>query len=76
MSFSAKFDNRNIINIKAMFDFTQITLVIGKCNKNTHAIDMLGTGFLISNEGKVVTARHVVGMKQMIYAFCYLIFRI
>ena len=44
-----------------MFDFTQITLVIGKCNKNTHAIDMLGTGFLISNEGKVVTARHVVG---------------
>ena len=26
--FSAKFDNRNIINIKAMFDFTQITLVI------------------------------------------------
>ena len=44
-----------------MFDFTQITLVIGKYNKNTHAIDMLGTGFLISNEGKVVTARHVVG---------------
>lgn len=33
MSFSAKFDNRNIINIKAMFDFTQITLVIGKYNK-------------------------------------------
>ena len=44
-----------------MFDFTQITLVIGKYNKNTPAIDMLGTGFLISNEGKVVTARHVVG---------------
>lgn len=44
-----------------MFDFTQITLVVGKYNKDTQLVDMLGTGFLISNDGKVVTARHVIG---------------
>lgn len=44
-----------------MFDFTQITLVVGKYNKDTQLVDMLGTGFLISNDGKVITARHVIG---------------
>ena len=44
-----------------MFDFTQITLVIGKRDKVSGFIQMLGSGFLISNYGKVVTARHVVG---------------
>lgn len=44
-----------------MFDFTQITLVIGKVDPSTQLINMLGTGFLVSNDGKVVTARHVIG---------------
>ena len=44
-----------------MFDFTQITLVIGKRDKASGLINMLGSGFLITNEGKIVTARHVVG---------------
>src|SRR5574344_463832 len=44
-----------------MFNFTQITLLIGKLDKSTGAISMLGTGFLVSKEGKVVTARHVIG---------------
>ena len=44
-----------------MIDFTQITIVIGKYNPHTQLIEMLGTGFLVSNNGKVVTARHVIG---------------
>lgn len=45
-----------------MFDYSQITFVIGMCDKNNYnKVQMLGTGFLISNEGLVVTARHVVG---------------
>ena len=44
-----------------MFNFTQITLLVGKYNKNTGIVDMLGTGFLVSTDGKVVTARHVIG---------------
>lgn len=49
-----------------MFDFTQITLVVGKYNKDTQLVDMLGTGFLISNDGKVITARHVIGNRVYI----------
>lgn len=40
--------------------FTQTVLTIGRANSEG-IIGMLGTGFLISNDGKVVTSRHVVG---------------
>lgn len=46
-----------------MIDFTQITFVIGVLDRTEGLIKMLGTGFLISNDGKVVIARHVVGNK-------------
>ena len=44
-----------------MIDFSQITLVIGVHDRTEGSIRMLGTGFLISNDGKIVTARHVIG---------------
>lgn len=44
-----------------MLDFSQIVLIIGKLNTNTQLVEMLGTGFLVSNNGKIVTARHVIG---------------
>lgn len=44
--------------ISAM-NFTQNTLIIGRITSK--GIDMLGTGFLVSNSGKIATARHVVG---------------
>ncbi|MBS5787939.1 MAG: trypsin-like peptidase domain-containing protein [Clostridioides difficile] len=42
-----------------METLSQIVLVVGRINSNGQ-IDMLGTGCLISNNGKLVTSRHVV----------------
>lgn len=39
--------------------FTQIVVVIGKITPN--GVSMLGTGFIITNDGKIVTTKHVVG---------------
>lgn len=40
-------------------NFTQITLIIGRFTPS--GINMLGSGFVVSNNGKVATARHVIG---------------
>ena len=42
--------------------FTQIVVVIGRVNPD--GVQMLGTGFLISPDGKVVTTKHVVGTDE------------
>lgn len=39
--------------------FTQVVVVIGRVTPSS--VNMLGTGFLVSSDGKVVTTRHVVG---------------
>ena len=39
--------------------FTQITLVVGRVTPQ--AVTMLGTGFLVKENGIVVTTRHVAG---------------
>lgn len=39
--------------------FTQLVLTVGKVTQN--GINMLGTGFLVSKDGKIATTRHVVG---------------
>lgn len=44
-----------------MYDFTQITLVLGKRDKVSDLISMLESEFLISNDGKVMTDRYVIG---------------
>lgn len=47
-----------------MYDFTRIILIIGRKEEASNDITMLGTGFFVSNDGKIVTARHVVGDLQ------------
>lgn len=44
-----------------MIDFSQITFVIGKLSRIEGIVQMLGTGFLINCDGRIVTARHVIG---------------
>jgi len=39
--------------------FTQLVLVIGRITPES--VQMLGTGFLIKNDGHIVTSRHVIG---------------
>jgi len=39
--------------------FTQLVLTIGRITQN--GVEMLGTGFLISNDGKIATTRHMIG---------------
>ena len=42
--------------------FTQLVMVVGRIETNT--VTMLGTGFLITNNGRIVTSRHVVGQND------------
>jgi hypothetical protein len=42
--------------------FTQIVVVIGRVNPD--GVQMLGTGFLITQDGKIVTTKHVVGTDE------------
>ena len=42
-----------------MLDFTPILILIGR--KDNNKFRPLGTGFLVSENGKVITARHVIG---------------
>lgn len=39
--------------------FTQLVLIVGRLTPD--GVQMLGTGFLLTNDGKLVTTRHVVG---------------
>ena len=39
--------------------FTQIVVVIGRVTPSS--INMLGTGFLLTNDGKIATSKHVIG---------------
>ncbi|MDP3761747.1 MAG: serine protease [Ramlibacter sp.] len=42
--------------------FSQLTVVIGRLGPDS--VQMLGTGFLISHDGKVATTHHVIGNQQ------------
>ncbi len=39
--------------------FTQLVLTIGRITQN--GVEMIGTGFLISTDGKIATTRHMIG---------------
>lgn len=43
-----------------MNNFTQIVYTIGR-KKDNSMIEMLGTGFLISNNGKIAVPKHIIG---------------
>ncbi len=42
--------------------FTQLVLLIGKITPDH--VQLLGTGFLVGNDGKIVTTKHVVGAED------------
>ena len=43
-----------------MNSFTKVVLVIGRRTASTSSVEMLGTGFLISSDGKIATTKHVI----------------
>lgn len=42
--------------------FTQLVLIVGRITSN--GVQMLGTGFLVTKDGRVATTRHVVGTED------------